>query len=131
MKITLIVLLSVIVSSSFADEKRVCVIVNPISGGIDKKALVERIQEKLSPFEVEILYTQRPKHASELAREALQRHADIVIAVGGDGSVNEVGQALIGSEAVLGIIPTGSGNGLARHLKISMEVDQAIEVIKN
>lgn len=131
MKISLIVVLSIVISSGFALEKRVSVIVNPISGGIDKKALVERIQEKLSPFEVEVLYTQRPKHASELAREALQRHADIVIAVGGDGSVNEVGQALIGREAVLGIIPTGSGNGLARHLKISMDLDRAIEVIKN
>ncbi len=130
MKLSLVVLLT-LMSTGFATEKRVSVIVNPISGGIDKKALVERLQEKLSPFEVEILYTERPKHASELARGALQRHADIVIAVGGDGSVNEVGQALIGSEAILGIIPTGSGNGLARHLKISMDVDQAIDVIKN
>jgi len=123
--------LSLVLTSGFAAEKRVCVIVNPISGGIDKKALVERIQESLSQFEVEILYTQRAKHASELAKDAVERHADIVIAVGGDGSVNEVGQALIGSEAALGIIPTGSGNGLARHLRIPLEVDQAIEVIKN
>lgn len=80
-------------------------------------------------YDVEIYYTEGPGHATELARQALKRKAKIVVAVGGDGSVNEVSQALIGSDAALAILPTGSGNGLARHLDIPLDPEGATRVI--
>jgi YegS/Rv2252/BmrU family lipid kinase len=113
-------------------HKKVSVIVNPISGGMQKEAVIERLYEALNPtqFDIEVLYTEAPKHGGELAREALGRKAEIIVAVGGDGSVNEIGQALVGTKASLAIIPTGSGNGLARHLGIPMDPALAIDVIK-
>lgn len=111
--------------------EKVSVIINPISGGRDKKAIVEEIMRKVDKkrFEVEILYTKAPKHATWLAKEAVRKGAKIVVVVGGDGSINEVGQALIGTGVALAIIPTGSGNGLARHLKIPSSTSEAIDLI--
>ena len=63
--------------------------------------------------------------------DRLATHCDLVIAVGGDGTVNETAQGLIGSETALGIIPTGSGNGLSRHLKIPMDPAKAIRILNN
>jgi len=61
---------------------------------------------------------------------AVENHYDIVVAVGGDGSVNEVAKGLLGSSTSLGIIPAGSGNGLARHLKIPFNPHNALKVIE-
>src|SRR5579862_2650908 len=113
--------------------KRISVIINPISGGKDKEDLAESILQRLEAkgHDVEILFSQAPYHATQLAREAVTgRHADIVAVVGGDGTINEVGQALIGSDAVLAIIPTGSGNGLARHLQIPLKTSEAIDLLE-
>lgn len=79
----------------------------------------------------EIAYTKYPKHATEIAKKAAEENYYCVVAVGGDGSVNEVGQALIKSETAMGIIPCGSGNGLALHLNISLKAKKAIEQLKN
>jgi diacylglycerol kinase (ATP) len=79
----------------------------------------------------EIVYTQYAEHASKLAHDALVNSADIIAAVGGDGTVNEVGRALINSEAVLAIIPVGSGNGLARHLGIPVGLTKAIKALNH
>ncbi len=80
-------------------------------------------------FEPEIVFTQAPLHATELAREAANHGFDAVIAVGGDGSVNETAAGLTGSKTALGIIPTGSGNGLARHIGMPMGLTDAMKCL--
>ena len=105
-------------------------IVNPISGTGKQKKLNKNLEKTLnySLFNPTIVYTQHAGHATEMSREAIGRYK-YVIAVGGDGTVNEVVKALTGSETTMGIIPVGSGNGLARHLNIPMDMDEAIKVI--
>lgn len=78
-----------------------------------------------SPFEV--VTSKSPEHSIELARSAPSKGYKAVIAVGGDGSVHEIGVQLIGTETALGIIPTGSGNGISRHLGISNKVEEAVD----
>jgi YegS/Rv2252/BmrU family lipid kinase len=90
--------------------------------------LIESILDQ-DKFKIEIAYTSKRGHASKLAQEYVDREFDYVIAVGGDGTVNEVARSLIHSDTALGIIPTGSGNGLARHLSIPMNVRKAIEML--
>lgn len=65
-----------------------------------------------------VVPTERPLHATELARRALDEGCGLVVAIGGDGTMNEVAAALVGTDATLGLIPCGSGNGLGRHLGI-------------
>nr|ALS90992.1 TIGR00147: lipid kinase, YegS/Rv2252/BmrU [uncultured bacterium] len=108
-------------------------IVNPISHeikGLDIKKIIEKNLD-INQFEYTILYTQYAQHASELAQEALINSADIIAAVGGDGTVNEVGSVLVNAEAVLAIIPVGSGNGLARHLGIPVGLTKAIKALNS
>lgn len=116
-------------SSISSQKKRVRFIVNPFSGISKKGKLVTQINKHLdfNLFDFEIKYTQAAGHATQLALEALSQNFDMVIAVGGDGSVNEVAAALIGSDIILGIIPAGSGNGFARHLGISTKTIKAIK----
>ena len=78
-------------------------------------------------YDFSIVPTQHKGHATELAREYADKKYDAVIAVGGDGTVNEVGCGLIGTDTALGIIPCGSGNGLARHLGIPMDPFKAVK----
>lgn len=110
--------------------RKILFIINPISG-IGKKetipALVKEILDGL--FETEIVYTKAPKHATTLSKEAAEKGYYAVFAVGGDGSVNEVAQGLINTKTRLGIIPVGSGNGLARHLKIPLNPEKAIQTL--
>ena len=106
---------------------KVLFVVNPLSGGKDKKKTVEQIRRGCS-FPLEVVFTQSPGHATDIAREA---DADIVVAVGGDGTVSEVARGLVGTEKALGIIPCGSGDGLARHLGISHNPRKAIETINS
>jgi|WetSurMetagenome_2_1015567.scaffolds.fasta_scaffold172017_1 diacylglycerol kinase (ATP) len=106
-------------------------IMNPVSGGV-KTAQVMRLLDRWVDrrkyrFEVEL--TQYPGHAEELSRKAAAASADVVVAVGGDGTVNEVARGLVGTGVRMGIIPAGSGNGLARHLCIPANIRRAIEVI--
>jgi len=102
-------------------------IVNPISGGRNKRVLLEKIPRLLPEgASCEILQTERPGHATELARES---EADVVVAVGGDGTVSEVAQGLLGSGRALGILPCGSGDGLALHLGISRRPERAIRTL--
>ena len=76
-----------------------------------------------------VVLTREPGHATALAREAAGAGADVVIAVGGDGTVNEVAQGLLGSRAALGIVPAGSGNGLARALCLPLRPDRALAAL--
>ncbi|WP_281616038.1 diacylglycerol kinase family protein [Flammeovirga sp. SubArs3] len=106
--------------------KKIVLIANPISGqGKAKKAalLTKEVLDQKN-HDVHIEYTKHAGHATTLAQNLSQQY-DIVVAVGGDGTVNEVAQGLIESGKTLGIIPTGSGNGLARHLKIPMNTKSA------
>ena len=77
----------------------------------------------------EFLQTEYAGHAHELAREAVNERVDVVVAVGGDGTVNEVASALVNTETVFAVIPCGSGNGLARHQHIPLNIKGAIRVI--
>ena len=106
---------------------------NPISGTSDKKDipyLIEKLLDK-EQFDYSIRETEYAGHAYEIAKESKEQGIDIVVAVGGDGTVNEVGRALVHSNTALGIIPTGSGNGLARHLLIPMKIKGAIQVLND
>ncbi|MCS6794345.1 MAG: YegS/Rv2252/BmrU family lipid kinase [Raineya sp.] len=107
-------------------------IINPISGGKSKKRVIEALEKHFpqSEYDIAINFTEREKHATELTQKALEKNVDVVVAVGGDGTINEVAQALIGSEVPLGIIPYGSGNGLARHLNMYASPEKAVEIIK-
>lgn len=112
-------------------KKRIRFIINPISGGVKKAKVPQMIEQYLNHelFEYDIAITQYKRHAKSIAAESAKEGFDIVCAVGGDGSVHEVGTALIGTICHLAIIPTGSGNGLARHLKIPLKTPQAIQNI--
>jgi YegS/Rv2252/BmrU family lipid kinase len=109
----------------------ICFIINPISGAVKKQHLPAVFKKAFTTdeFHWEIKFTKAQKHATELAAAAVAEKFDIVVAVGGDGTINEVAQSLVGTEAALGIIPLGSGNGLARHLGIPLHVEQALQVI--
>jgi YegS/Rv2252/BmrU family lipid kinase len=111
--------------------KRIVFIVNPASGVFSKENLGEIIQSKLdlTQYAPEIKLTEGPGHATDICRQQIQRGTEVVVAVGGDGSVNEVARGITGSEVAMGIIPAGSGNGLAHHLKIPISRKNAIDVI--
>lgn len=115
------------------DEHKINVraIINPISGVGSKRKVPKMIEDAFSAdrYTLEISFTEYPGHASELAREALENGVQCVIAVGGDGTVNEIARALINSDMILGIIPKGSGNGLARELHIPMDARRALDLI--
>ena len=112
-------------------KKKIVFIMNPISGTASKASIPNLIDSILDKdrFEYEIRTTERAGHASEIASEAKEAHVDIVVAVGGDGTVNEVARAIVHSDTALGILPCGSGNGLARHLMLPMNLKKSIEII--
>jgi YegS/Rv2252/BmrU family lipid kinase len=114
-------------------KERIWFIVNPISGGRKKASLPALIAAHLdhNRFDYEIIETEFKGHAITIAEKAVAQGIDIVCAVGGDGSVHEVGTTLIGSHTQLAIIPLGSGNGLARHMKIPLKIKEAIECINS
>ncbi|MCK9205271.1 MAG: diacylglycerol kinase family lipid kinase [Bacteroidales bacterium] len=111
--------------------QRILFIVNPISGIGKQKGIEGALEQGIDKarFDYQVVYTEKPGHATELSRKAAEEGMDIVVAVGGDGTVNETATGLVGAETALGIIPTGSGNGLARHLGIPMKIKQAVEII--
>ena len=113
------------------NRTRIVFIVNPISGTSDKRHIIDLIPEYLdrSRFDWTIRQTEHKGHAAEFAGEAIREGVNVVVAVGGDGTVNEVARRLIHTDTALGIIPCGSGNGLARHLYIPMNPDGALQVL--
>jgi YegS/Rv2252/BmrU family lipid kinase len=114
-------------------KKRIIFIVNPISGTASKEHIPEQIAEVMDAehFDCEVRFTEYRGHAAEIAREAAKDSVDVVVAVGGDGTVNEVARSLVHTDTALGIIPCGSGNGLARHLCIPIDIRGALELINN
>ena len=113
------------------DKTRLLFIANPISGTHDKRPIIESLPRFLSPerFEWEVVWTDHRGHAAELASQAALKGVDVCVAIGGDGTVNEVARSLCHSQTALAIIPMGSGNGLARHIQIPMNPEGALEVL--
>ena len=112
-------------------KKKIVFIINPISGTHSKDEIPNLIEKRLDHelYDYEIQLTGYAGHATEIARGCAERLVDVVVAVGGDGTVNEVARALTHTQTALGIIPCGSGNGLARHLCIPMDLKQALDII--
>lgn len=96
-----------------------------------KKNLPDKIAANIDTarFDYEIKYSEYAGHAKVLAQEAVTQQFDIVVAAGGDGSINEIGVPLIGTDVALGIIPCGSGNGFSHHVDLPMDAVKAIQVI--
>lgn len=113
-------------------KSKVLFIINPVSGGKRKDAVPALIQQHLdaAKYEYAIVYTTGAGHAHKLAAEAYGEYK-IVVAVGGDGTINEIASGLIGSDVVMGVIPFGSGNGLSRFLNIPMDIIGAVKCINN
>ena len=114
-------------------KDKVCLIINPISGTESKKYIPEEVAAAIDQKKYDLLIrvTGYPNHASEIARQAVKEKYKFVITAGGDGTVNEVAKELINSDTILGILPYGSGNGLARELGIPLDSDKAIKIILN
>ncbi len=112
-------------------KQSIVFILNPVSGTRKKKLVPDLLQRHLdhSRYSYEVVETARPLHAQELAKAAAEAGAEIVVAVGGDGTVNEVASGLLYSSTALGILPFGSGNGLALHLGIPVNTVAAIQLL--
>lgn len=115
------------------DRKKIVFVVNPISGTRNKDLILNLLSEKMdsTKYVWEVIHTERAGHAIEIAAQAAKDKKDIVVAIGGDGTVNEIGRSLVHTDTALGILPCGSGNGLARHLHIPMEPKGALEIINS
>ena len=116
-------------------EKRrhILAIINPVSGTSSKDKIPRLIDTAVdaSRYDVSIMATEYPGHARDIAQQAVEDGIDIVVAIGGDGTVNEVGSAVCGTSTALAIVPCGSGNGLARHLRIPMNASRALHVLND
>jgi len=112
-------------------KSKIAFVINPISGrgkAMECQPVIRKMFD--DSYDIRIVITKSAGDGTSIAKQAVVDGYDTVVAVGGDGTVNEVGQALIGSDVKLGIIPLGSGNGLARHLNIPLNPKAAIETIK-
>lgn len=114
-----------------SEKKKILFIINPISGTKGKKLIVKQLYQRINQevYDIEVKYTERAGHAEEIAAQAAKENIYCVTAIGGDGTINEIARSLIHTETIMGIIPCGSGNGLARHLRIPMESYKAIDII--
>lgn len=113
------------------EKQTIAFIINPISGTGKQKNIRSFIKQylNLNKFDFEIYETEYAGHGRLLAQKNVDAKTKVIIAVGGDGTINEVFQPIIGSDSIFGIIPTGSGNGLARYLKIPSDLKMAIDLI--
>jgi len=114
-----------------SSDKSIIFIINPKAGvkrNVNFTKLIQKIFS-VSDYKYELLTTKTPNHATELAVGAVNKNIAFVVAIGGDGTVNEVAKALVNSKTTLGIVPSGSGNGFARHLKIPLKAEQALKLI--
>lgn len=107
-------------------------IINPISGSGKHNLAASFILQHFpaDQFKVEVDYTKHKLHAIELTKAAIVNKPDYIVACGGDGTINEVASCLVNTTIILGIIPVGSGNGLASNLNIPRDFKKAIDIIK-
>jgi len=114
-----------------APKKKTLFIINPISGGHNKAKIIKSIPKLLdeNKFDISITHTKGAMHAAKIAKKAVEKNIDIVVAVGGDGTINEIASQLVNTNTTLAIVPCGSGNGLARDLNISLHYKKAIQQI--
>jgi len=104
-------------------------IINPISGTGKQKGIEEHITKHLDNFE--IIHTRKSGDAIRISKEAANENIDAVIAVGGDGTVNECLKGLVNTNTALGVIPCGSGNGFAYHIGMDRTIEKAVKQLKN
>jgi YegS/Rv2252/BmrU family lipid kinase len=111
--------------------QKILFIVNPIAGSGRKKNIPELINDYIdkNTFKYEIRFWEKWDDVSSLVKKGIEENFDIFAAIGGDGTVNEVAKSIIGTNKILAIIPSGSGNGIARHLKIPINTKRAIAII--
>jgi diacylglycerol kinase family enzyme len=102
-------------------------IVNPRSGRATRA--LPAVREFARQHGADVVLTERPKHASDLAAAALADGCELIVAVGGDGTMNEIAHMLVNTPATLGLVPCGSGDGLGRHLKIHGSVKRALSIL--
>jgi len=116
-----------------SQKRKIRFIINPISGTRDKfyieSFFIQHINHKTISYD--FLFTEYAGHAFEMAKDAVEKKYDAVVAIGGDGTVNEIAKALCQTPTALGIIPNGSGNGLARYLNIPLNLKKAIGLIND
>ena len=120
-------------SAEKSAKKRIAFIINPISGTNNKSNIREKIKNYFSETEIDIdiIVTKRPGDATRFAGQFVREFFDAVIAVGGDGTVNEIANGIRGGNIAMGIIPSGSGNGFARHAHIPLKTEEALKVISD
>ena len=114
-------------------KNKIIFIINPIAGKGKGRMIETEIQSYFNQknVEFETFLTESIGHATEITNQVLTKNPDIIVACGGDGTINEVAQALVGNNVALGIIPIGSGNGLAANLHIPKSTEKAFEMILN
>lgn len=115
------------------NTRRFYFIINPISGGRSKKAAVQTIIEIMNENQLEygIGWWETGILVSDLVKDGMARGFNTIVAVGGDGTINQVAKEIVNTNLVLGIIPFGSGNGFARHLNIKGTIDDHLEILLN
>ena len=113
-------------------KKNILFIINPISGLGRHSNFPDNCEKYIDKkiFSTKYIFTKAAKEAIHICRDNSDKF-DIIVAVGGDGTINEVSQGLENSNTVMGIIPGGSGNGLARYLRIPLPTSKAIAIINN
>lgn len=113
------------------DSRRYYFIINPISGGRSKKAAVDSIIEIMNEYQHEygVGWWETGVEVADLVKEGIAKGFDSFVAVGGDGTINQVAKQLVNTDYNLGIIPFGSGNGFARHIGIKGHIDEQLQVL--
>ncbi len=113
-------------------KEKILFVINPVSGNKSKDYIPNLIKQMFdeNEYEVKIIITQFAGEATQIVKKYINKGFNKIVAAGGDGTVNEVASGVVETDAVLGIIPLGSGNGLARHLNIPMKAKKALNLIK-
>lgn len=110
---------------------KIKIIANPVGGRQMRKKLIPKVEKELKRrnADYDLQISQTPGASIQIARDARDGGYDVIVAMGGDGTINEVINGLAGADIPIGIIPAGTGNDLARHLGISNDIDQAIDIL--
>ena len=113
-------------------REKILFVINPVSGNKSKDYIPNLIKQKfnVNEYDVKVITTRFAGEATQLVKQYVNKEYKKVVAVGGDGTVNEVASAIVETDAILGIVPLGSGNGLARHMKIPLKPQKALDLIK-